>query len=65
MGGYIDLAEEGGAGLQNADFGGFDTADARNDFISLLYIRRRYLTCVWSFVIFIKLRLKVRSRKKR
>ena len=27
MGGHIDLAEEGGAGLQNADFGGFDTAD--------------------------------------
>ena len=65
MGGHIDPAVEGGAGLQNAGFEVSTRLIARNDFISLLYIRRRYLTSLWSFEMFLKLRLKILSRKKR
>ena len=47
----------GRAGLQNAGFEGSTRLTALYDLVSLLHIRRRYLTCLWSFEIFLKLGL--------
>ena len=58
MGGHIDPEVEGGAGLQNAGFEVSKRLIARNDFISLLYVRRRYLNCLWSFWNFSQIEIK-------
>jgi len=50
VGGHIDRAEEGGAGLQNAAFGCFDTADCPKLLYLITINKKTLLTCVRSFV---------------
>ena len=61
MGGNVDREEEGGDDLQNAGYGGFDTADSPK-WLHFITIRKTTLLNLCVFLcIFLKLSLKACS----